>query len=141
MLPPNTQTTIQQKIARLALGLFMLSAGIAHLCLKEAFHAQVPDWLPLGKDFVVVISGWVEIAFGTALLFLPHFKIWVGILLALFFVAIFPGNISQYANGIDAFGLNTDNKRLARLFFQPILIIWALWSTGALNERRKNRER
>jgi len=141
MLSPNTQTTIWQKIARLALGLFMLSAGIAHLSyLKGEFHAQVPDWLPLDKDLVVVLSGWVEISFGAALLFIPRFKIWIGILLALFFVAIFPGNISQYVNRIDAFGLDTDNKRLARLFFQPVLISWALWSTGAFKELRKNKK-
>ena len=47
-----------------------------------------------------------------------------------FYVAIFPGNINQYVNHIDAFGLNTDNMRLIRLFFQPVLIFLALWTTG-----------
>jgi len=120
----------------------MLSAGIAHLTyLKGEFHAQVPNWLPLDKDLVIVLSGWVEISFGAALLFIPRCKVWIGILLALFFVAIFPGNISQYVNSIDAFGLNSDNKRLARLFFQPVLIIWALWSTGAFKRLRKTETR
>ena len=36
----------------------------------------------------------------------------------------------------DAFGLDTDNKRVARLFFQPVLIYWALKST----ERRSARD-
>jgi uncharacterized membrane protein len=120
------------------LGLFMLSAGIAHLSyLKGEFHAQVPDWLPIDKDLVVVLSGWVEITLGAAILCLPRFKVWIGLALALFFVAIFPGNISQYVNSVDAFGLDTDSKRFARLFFQPVLIIWALWSSGALKELRK----
>ena len=141
MLPRDSQTTNGQKIARLALGLFMLSAGIAHLSyLKGEFHAQVPDWVPLDKDLVVVLSGLVEIALGASMLFLRRFKVWIGVSLALFFIAIFPGNISQYVNGIDAFGLNTDGKRLARLFFQPLLILWALWSTGALRELRNRKK-
>jgi hypothetical protein len=36
----------------------------------------------------------------------------------------------KHVNHIDAFGLNTDNLRLIRLFFQPVLIFLALWSTG-----------
>ncbi len=110
----------------------MLSAGIAHLSvLQEQFHAQVPNWLPFDPDLVVILSGWVEITFGAALLGLARYQFWVGLALAGFFVAIFPGNLSQYLNGIDAFGLDTDAKRLARLFFQPVFILWALWSTGA----------
>ncbi|MFC5282797.1 hypothetical protein [Pedobacter alpinus] len=83
-------------------------------------------------DFVVISSGIVEITFGLAMIFLVKHKVKVGIALAIFYVLIFPGNISQYTNGIDGFGLDTDLKRLIRLFFQPVLIIWALWCTGAL---------
>jgi uncharacterized membrane protein len=90
---------------------------------------------------VVVASGVVEIALGFALLFLWRWQQWVGLATAAFFVAIFPGNISQYVNGIDAFGLNTDEARFIRLFFQPLLVLWALWSTSAwgLFRRRKPR--
>jgi uncharacterized membrane protein len=67
---------------------------------------------------------------------------WVGLAAALFFIAIFPGNISQYLNGIDAFGLDTDEARFTRLFFQPVLVLWALWSTSAWSLRRRlNRDR
>jgi uncharacterized membrane protein len=55
-----------------------------------------------------------------------------GTITALFFIAIFPGNISQWLTQTDAFGLNTDEARLIRLFFQPLLVIWALTSTGAI---------
>ncbi len=34
-------------------------------------------------------------------------------------------------NQVDAFGLTTDSARFTRLFFQPVLIIWALWTTDA----------
>ncbi|MGK0716121.1 DoxX family protein [Leucobacter sp. W1153] len=120
-------------IARALLGAALLFAGIGHLtALRAEFQAQVPTWLPLDADFVVVASGVVEILLGAALLFAPRVaRPIVGLIVALFFVAIFPGNISQYVEGVDAFGLSTDAARLGRLFFQPVLVVWALWSTGA----------
>ena len=124
---------------RILLGSFMLLAGIGHLTFQRTeFLAQVPRWLPDSPgfmDFVVVSSGVVEIFFGLAMIFWVKQKIKVGIALAIFYVLVFPGNISQYTNGIDAFGLDTDLKRLIRLFFQPVLILWALWSTGVFRKK------
>jgi len=118
-------------IARIVLGLALASAGISHLGSARAeFQAQVPPWVPLDPDFVVLASGVVEIVLGLALIVLFRWKAWVGVAAALFFIAIFPGNISQFVNGIDAFGLNTDEARGIRLLFQPLLVLWALWSTG-----------
>lgn len=126
------QTSTFQHIARILLGLSLVFAGTGHLTfLRAEFPAQVPDWVPLDTDLVVVLSGIVEIALGLALVFVRKKRIWVGLIAATFFVLIFPGNIAQYVNKRDAFGLNTDNARLIRLFFQPVLVIWALWSTGA----------
>lgn len=114
----------------------MILAGIGHLTFqRDEFQAQVPQWLPTNPafmDFVVLSSGIIEITLGLLLIFMVKHKVKVGIALAVFYLLIFPGNISQYTNGIDAFGLDTDRKRLIRLFFQPVLILWALWSTGAL---------
>lgn len=119
-------------VARWLLGLALIGAGTGHLTtLREEFQAQVPNWLPLDKDFVVLASGVVEIGLGAALLALPRQRRTVGWLVAAFFVAIFPGNVSQYLTRTDAFGLDTDGARLTRLFFQPLLVLWALWSTGA----------
>lgn len=130
------KTTTLQNVFRVILGLLMALAGIGHLTFqREEFQAQVPRWLPNDPafmDFVVLASGVTEIALGLAMIFWTRHKVKVGIALAIFYVLIFPGNISQYTNGIDAFGLDTDRKRLIRLFFQPVLILWALWSTGAL---------
>jgi uncharacterized membrane protein len=113
------------------LGLALTSAGVSHLGSARAeFQAQVPPWVPLDPDFVVLASGVVEIVLGIALIVLFRWKGWVGIATALFFIAIFPGNISQFVNGIDAFGLDTDEARAIRLLFQPLLVLWALWSTG-----------
>jgi hypothetical protein len=84
--------------------------------------------VPLSADFVVLASGVVEIVLGIMLASLQYRR-QVGWITAAFFIAIFPGNISQYVNGIDAFGLDTDQARLMRLFFQPLLVLWALWAT------------
>lgn len=135
-------TTRSQNFSRLVLGLFMILAGVGHLSyMRKEFQAQVPDWIPMEKDNVVVLSGFVEIGLGLAMLLARKYRPQTGILLAVFYVLVFPGNIAQYANGIDAFGLDTDGKRLARLFFQPVLIALALWSTGAFVYVRKRRNR
>ena len=124
-------------IARTLLGAALAYAGITHLTTNRTeFLAQVPTWVPLDADFVVVASGVVEILLGLSLILLIKYQIQVGWITAAFFVAIFPGNISQYVNGIDAFGLDTDQARLTRLFFQPLLVIWALWCTGAWKARK-----
>lgn len=115
---------------RIALGLAMIGAGIGHLSfLRDTFQVQVPDWIPFSKDFVVLASGIVEISFGLAMVFLVKRKEYVGLILAIFYVLIFPGNIHQYQQHLDGFGLNTDAKRLGRLFFQPVLIFLTLYST------------
>ena len=130
-----------KKLLQLSLGAFLTSAGISHLgSNRTEFLAQVPTWLPLNADFVVVASGIVEITLGISLItttfVLKGYRKQVGIVVAIFFILIFPGNINQYVNNIDAFGLDTDQKRLIRLFFQPLLVIWALWA-GGVEIRRK----
>ena len=129
--------TFLKSLAQIALGAFLLSAGISHLdSNRTEFLAQVPTWLPLDADFVVVASGLVEITLGVLLitteLIFKRYRRQVGLITAIFFILIFPGNINQYINQIDAFGLDTDTKRLIRLIFQPPLVIWALWSSGAI---------
>ena len=123
-------------ILQLLLGAFLASAGRTHLGSNRiAFQAQVPTWLPLDPDFVVVASGLVEITLGvlliTTALILKRYRGLVGLMAATFFVLIFPGNINQYLNHLVAFGLDTDTKRFIRLLFQPLLVLWALWSSGA----------
>lgn len=129
---------IARKGFQVLLGAALIYAGITHLTTNRTeFQAQVPTWVPLSADFVVLASGVVEIVLGLALAALGRYRVQVGWIVAAFFVAIFPGNISQYVNGIDAFGLDTDQARLTRLYFQPLLVLWALWSTGALATLRR----
>lgn len=127
-----------KSVARIALGLALVYAGIGHFTFSRAeFQAQVPTWLPLDADFAVLASGLVEISLGTALILIQRYRKQIGLATAVFFVLIFPGNISQYVQGIDAFGLDTDQARLIRLFFQPVLVLWAIWSTEALRLFKK----
>lgn len=123
--------------ARVLLGANLIFAGISHLSFaRKAFRAQVPDWVPLKKDNTVVYSGIAEIALGSALVLTPKkHQQTVGRIAAAFFAAVFPGNISQYTHHRSAFGLDTDRKRFGRLFFQPLLIFWALKST---EEKKKH---
>lgn len=132
-------TTTLQNVARVLMGSFMVVAGTGHLTFqRQEFQAQVPDFVPLSKDTTVLASGVVEIGLGLGLLALKgKNRVRMGIGLAAFYAAVFPGNIHQYTHHLSAFGLDTDQKRLARLFFQPVLIGWALWSTGALNALKK----
>lgn len=129
--------SLARTVARVALGSIMVGAGVTHLTsARQEFRAQVPDWFPVDADAVVLASGVVEIGLGAAFVALPKRKRTVGALLALFYVAIFPGNIAQYVEHTDAFGLDTDTKRFVRLFFQPVLVLWALFGGGFGRDRR-----
>ncbi|GGX00981.1 membrane protein [Salegentibacter mishustinae] len=139
----KVETTLTQNIFRVLLALFMTYAGFSHLTFNRIeFQAQVPDWLPLSKDLVVILSGIVEMALGLALLFWKKQRATIGWALAIFFVLVFPGNVAQYLDGKDAFGaLDSDRARLIRLFFQPVLIAWALWSSGAWRAWRNSKKK
>ncbi len=132
-MPHQPHTSPLQNLARGVLGTFMVVAGTGHLTFaRREFQAQVPDFVPLSKDTTVLASGVVEIGLGLALLFWKRRRVALGLGLAAFYAAVFPGNVHQYTHRIAAFGLDTDARRLARLFFQPVLMGAALYSTGAL---------
>jgi uncharacterized membrane protein len=134
--PDDTPSTAQAAL-RTVLGAALTFAGVGHLTnQREEFQAQVPAWVPVSEDFVVLASGVVEITLGLALIAmllprLARYRVVLGVVVAAFFVAVFPGNIGQWLEGKDAFGLDTGAARFVRLLFQPVLVAWALWSTGA----------
>jgi uncharacterized membrane protein len=138
---PQTHTTPLQNLARNVMGTFMIGAGTGHLTFaRREFQAQVPDWVPLDKDTTVLASGVVEIGLGLAMLLVPkQYRVAMGIGLAAFYVAVFPGNIHQYTHRISALTLDTDEKRFLRLFFQPVLVAGALYATGALRATPKQK--
>jgi uncharacterized membrane protein len=133
----SVETGRARVVARVLLGAALVVAGIGHLAFaRTTFQAQVPDWVPIDKDVVVVVSGVVEIVLGAALV-LGRRAPWVGLVTGLFLIAVFPGNISQYVDGHDAFGLTSDTARRNRLVVQPLLVAWAWWSTDALTLLRR----
>ena len=124
-------------LARLALSVVLVGAGISHFSNAESFLAQVPSWLP-APDAVVAISGVTEAILGVALLAVPRrLRPLLGWVVATFFVVIFPGNISQFVTGTPGFGLDSDSARFIRLLFQPVLVVWALWCTDAWSNWRR----
>jgi uncharacterized membrane protein len=125
-------------LGRWGLAAFMGLAGVAHFVVTESFLGQVPSWLP-ARTAIVQVSGVIEIGFALALVLLRQRRRQVGWALAAFYVLILPGNLYQALAGTDAFGLDSPNARWARLAAQPVLILWALWSTGAW-PRREQRE-
>ena len=131
---------VVKNIAQVVLGAALAFAGFKHLTSSRLeFQAQVPTILKSQADFIVLASGVVEISLGLGLIALWKFRVQIGALTAAFFTAVFWGNISQYLNHTDAFGLNSDTSRFIRLLFQPLLVLWALWSSGALFKWRQSR--
>lgn len=122
-------------LGRWSLAGFLLVAGVGHFVRTEEFLAQVPSFLP-ARTFIVYASGVVEIALAAALVGLPRWRPEVGWITAGFFVVVFPGNIYQAVAGVEAFGLDTSAARWTRLAFQPLFVLWALWSTKAWAKRR-----
>lgn len=133
-LEPGLPAARSRAIAWGVLGLFLIVAGVGHLLAPDEFLAQVPPWLPdwlPDPSMIVLLSGLVELVLGTSALLLRRRRVLVGWIIAGFFVVVFPGNISQAVTGTDAFGLESAIARWVRLAFQPLLIAWALWASGA----------
>jgi uncharacterized membrane protein len=122
---------VARTAGRLLLGTAMVGAGVLHLTVqRQEFQAQVPEWFPVDDDLTVLGSGVVEIVLGASFVALPAKRRLSGGLLAAFFVVVFPGNVAQFLEHTDAFGLDTDRERFVRLLFQPVLVLWALYGGG-----------
>lgn len=131
-----------RSVGQVLLGSVLVLTGVAHLTFaRTEFQAQVPPWFPADADLVVLVSGVVEVLVGAALLVAwrhPARSV-VGLATAALFVAVFPGNIAQLTEHRDAFGLTSNTARAIRLLFQPVLVVWAVWSTGAWRWWRQRR--
>ena len=126
-----------EAVGRGSLAGLLLVSGIAHLADAKTFHAQVPSWFP-APEATVLVSGLIEIALAVALVIVVRRRALVGWIVAAFFVVVFPGNVSQFLTHTDAFGLDSDGARAGRLMLQPVLVVWALWCTGAWRASRRS---
>ena len=131
-VPDRRASSPVRTIARVVLGVFLGYTGFSAFHLRpQGLPRPSAAWIPLNADFVITASGVVEILLAVGLVALTRWRVPVGCVVALFFVLIFPGNISQFVTHSDAFGLDSDLSRGIRLLFQPLFVVWALWCTGA----------
>jgi uncharacterized membrane protein len=133
MVRKELRWTYMRLFLRITLGAFLVFAGISHFRDPVSFLAQVPPFFPM-REFIIQFSGVIEILLGSALVSLSRYQAKIGIVAACFFIIIFPGNISQFVTRTSAFGLDTDLSRAIRLLFQPVLVMWAMWSTNAWSQ-------
>ena len=136
---------MDRAVARWILALALGAIGVGHFLSTRGFRVVVPDWATrltrLDKDTIVIASGAAEVALAAGLLALPKERRRIGWATAAFFVAVMPGNIHQWQIRRSTPGLDTDARRFGRLFLQPLLVLWALWSTSGEAPRRRNRRR
>ena len=136
---------MDRAVARWILALALGAIGVGHFLSTRGFRVVVPDWATrltrLNKDTIVIASGAAEVALAAGLLALPKERRRIGWATAAFFVAVMPGNIHQWRTRRSTPGLDTDARRFGRLFLQPLLLLWALWSTSGEAPRRRNRRR
>ncbi|MET0862645.1 MAG: hypothetical protein ABW091_16655 [Microbacterium sp.] len=130
----RTPAEIVRAVGRSSLAALLAVAGASHLTWgRRGYRIVVPDWATkattLDKDAIVVASGVVEVMLAGALVVLPKERTVVGWLVAAFFVAVFPGNVHQWQTGRSAPLMRTDRARFIRLLLQPLLVVWAIWST------------
>jgi uncharacterized membrane protein len=129
-----TASEVLRTIGRYKLAALLAVAGASHLTWgRRGYRIVVPDWATkattLDKDAIVVASGAVEVMLAGALVALPKQRSLIGALVAGFFIAVFPGNVYQWQTGRSAPLMRTDKARFVRLLIQPLLVVWAIWST------------
>lgn len=128
-------------LARWILALALGAIGIVHFVSTRGFRVVVPDWATkatrLDKDAIVIASGAAEVALAVGLLALPKERRRMGFATAAFFVAVFPGNVHQWRTRRSTPGLDTEARRFGRLFLQPLLVLWAVWSTAEPSPARR----
>jgi uncharacterized membrane protein len=109
---------------RLAALVQNLAGAHAH---RDGASAMMPPWIALHLE-LVLFTGAAEIAGGLGLL-IPRLRRLAGLMLAIYFVAVFPANIHNALNGLAVEGLPQAGWYYwARLLFQPLAVWWALFS-------------
>jgi uncharacterized membrane protein len=119
-------------VMRWLMAAFYIAAGTGHLIRPEAFLPIVPDFVPLPRE-TILITGLCELAGAVALL-TPRLRKLAGIMLALYALGVWPANIKHALEGIDLPPIpDTWWYHGPRLAFQPVLMWWALFCSGAID--------
>jgi uncharacterized membrane protein len=116
---------------RWALAIALILIGTDHWLNPQRYLSMMPPWIPLHLE-LVLFTGAAEIAGGLGLL-VPRTRRICGLMLALYFVAVFPANVHNALNGLAVEGLPQANWYYwIRLPFQPLAIWWALYAAELL---------
>jgi uncharacterized membrane protein len=116
---------------RLAMALALVLIGADHWIHPARYLAMMPPWIPLHLE-LVLFTGAAEIAGGLGLL-IPNTRRLAGVMLAIYFVAVFPANIHNALNGLSVDGLPDARWYYwVRLPFQPLAIWWALYAAEVI---------
>jgi uncharacterized membrane protein len=109
----------------------LLSAGTLHFARPRPFDSLVPPELPGSQRSWTYASGVAELACGAAIA-VPRTRRLGGLLAALLFVAVFPGNVKMAVDYQRA-GKPLPARLIAfaRLPLQYPLVLWALRVRGA----------
>lgn len=110
---------------RWGLAAALIFFGMDHLLTPQRYLDMIPDFLPFHAE-IVLFTGLCEIA-GALGILLPRTRRLAGIMLAIYFVCVFPANIKNAVEGLAVDGLPTASWYYwVRLLFQPLAIWWAL---------------
>lgn len=129
-MPGRTRRNLRDS-ARIGFGLALAIAGLTHFLSPTPFVQHMPAWVPARLELVYA-TGVLEIFGGTALAFWPRYRREIAVLVSLYLLAVFPGNIYVAIANIDVKGQPEGIYPWIRLPFQALFIWWALWSSDAL---------
>lgn len=116
---------------RVALSAALLLIGLDHWLTPTRYLAMMPPYLPLHEP-LVLFTGACEVAGAMGLLW-PRTRGLAGIMLAIYFVCVFPANLHNALHGLNTQGLPSAGWYYwARLPFQPLIILWTLYAAELL---------
>ncbi|WP_439596786.1 DoxX family protein [Falsiroseomonas sp.] len=112
--------------------------GIDHLAMPGRYLPMIEGLVPW-PGAVIMLTGLCEVA-GAIGLLVPRLRRAAGILLAVYFVCVFPANIRNALQGLAVEGLPAAGWYYwARLPLQPLAIWWSLRAAEVIAWPRRSR--
>ena len=121
---------------RWGLALALIFFGTDHLLTPERYLPMMPGLIPY-PHAVVLFTGLCEIA-GAIGLLVPRTRRLAGIMLAIYFICVFPANIRNAIYGLTVDGLPVSGWYYwVRLLFQPLVIWWSLYAAQVIGVKKR----
>ena len=123
---------VSRAVMRWILAAFFTAAGAAHLLAPDQLLMITPSWVPFAAE-VILVTGVFEIVASIALVGGLKRK-WVGVLLAIYTICVWPANFKHAIDGISLSHVPSSWwYHGPRLAFQPVIAWWALFCSGAVD--------